>query len=119
MTRNILVPTFQLNNGVKIPKVALGTWQSDPGKVRDAVKTALNVGYRHIDCAFVYGNETEVGYGLKEAFDAGIRREDVFVTSKLWNTYHRDPEQCLDEGLKQLQLGYVDLYLMHWPVPMS
>lgn len=114
-----LTPTFELNNGVKIPKIALGTWQSDPGRVRDAVRHALIVGYRHIDCAFVYGNEAEVGEGLKQAFAAGLRRQDVFITSKLWNTYHRDPEACLDEGLRRLGLDYVDLYLMHWPVPMS
>lgn len=67
----------------------------------------------------MYGNENEVGDGLKEAFDSGVKREDVFVTSKLWNTYHRKPEECLDEGLKRLGLDYVDLYLIHWPVPMS
>lgn len=80
---------------------------------------ALKSGYRHIDAAFVYGNENEVGQGLKEAFDSGIKREDVFVTSKLWCTYHRKPEECLDESLKRLGLAYVDLYLVHWPVPMN
>ncbi|CAK4033562.1 D-galacturonate reductase-like [Lecanosticta acicola] len=111
--------TFTLNTGAKIPAVGLGTWQSDPGQVKTAVAHALKSGYRHIDAAFVYGNESEVGEGLKEAFDSGIKREDVFVTSKLWNTYHRKPEECLDEGLKRLGLDYVDLYLVHWPVPMS
>ena len=72
-----------------------------------------------MDAAFVYGNENEVGEGLKEAFDSGVKREDIFVTSKLWNTYPRNPEKCLDEGLEKLGLDYVDLYLMHWPVPMS
>ena len=111
--------TFTLNTGAKIPALGLGTWQSDPGQVKDAVAHALKVGYKHIDCAFVYGNESEVGEGLKEAFDAGVKREDIFVTSKLWNTYHRAPEKCLDEGLKRLGLDYVDLYLVHWPAPMS
>lgn len=67
----------------------------------------------------MYGNENEVGEGLKEAFDSGIKREDIFVTSKLWNTYHQKPEECLDEGLKRLGLDYIDLYLIHWPVPMN
>jgi len=111
--------TFTLNTGAKIPAVGLGTWQSDPGQVKTAVAHALKVGYRHVDAAFVYGNENEVGEGLKEAFASGIKREDVFVTSKLWCTYHRKPEECLDEGLKRLGLDYVDLYLMHWPVPMN
>jgi glycerol 2-dehydrogenase (NADP+) len=88
-------------------------------EVKDAVAHALKSGYRHIDAAFVYGNENEVGEGLAEAFTSGVKREDVFVTSKLWNTYHRKPEECLDEGLKRLGLDYVDLYLIHWPVPMS
>lgn len=111
--------TFTLNTGAKIPALALGTWQSDPGKVKEAVAHALKAGYKHVDCAFVYGNENEVGDGLKEAFASGVRREDIFVTSKLWNTYHRDPEKCLDEGLTRLGLEYVDLYLIHWPVPMN
>lgn len=111
--------TFTLNTGAKIPAVGLGTWQSEKGQVATAVAHALKSGYRHIDAAFVYGNENEVGQGLKEAFDSGIKREDVFVTSKLWCTYHRKPEECLDEGLKRLGLDYVDLYLMHWPVPMN
>lgn len=119
MTRTSTMPTYQLNNGIRIPKVALGTWQSDPGQVTEAVKHALQCGYRHIDCAFVYGNEAEVGQGLADAFTSGIKREDVFITSKLWNTFHRDPESCLDESLRRLGLDYVDLYLMHWPVPMS
>ena len=118
-TKANMTPNYKLNNGVKVPKVALGTWQSDPGQVRAAVKQALHVGYKHIDCAFVYGNEAEVGEGMKAAFAAGVNREDIFITSKLWNTYHRNPEKCLDEGLRRLGLDYVDLYLMHWPVPMS
>ncbi|KAF7185035.1 D-galacturonate reductase [Pseudocercospora fuligena] len=113
--------TYTLNTGAKIPAVGLGTWQSPAGEVKTAVAHALKSGYRHIDAAFVYGNENEVGEGLKEAFDSGIKREDVFVTSKLWCTYHRTPEKCLDEGLKKLGLDYVDLYLVHWPaaVPMN
>lgn len=98
---------------------SLGTWQSAPGEVKNAVAHALASGYRHIDAAFVYGNETEVGQGLAEGFAQGIKREDVFVTTKLWCTYHSRAEQGLDESLKALGLDYVDLYLMHWPVPMK
>ena len=102
MTRPMATRTFKLNNGANIPGIALGTWQSDSGQVKSAVKHAIQSGYRHIDCAFVYGNEQEVGEGLKEAFESGVRREDVFVTTKLWNTYHQNPEACLDEGLRRL-----------------
>jgi len=98
---------------------SLGTWQSEPGQVKAAVTHALKSGYKHIDCAFVYGNETEVGEGFKEAFQSGIKREDIFVTTKVWCTYHSRVEQCLDQSLKMLGLDYVDLYLMHWPVPMK
>jgi glycerol 2-dehydrogenase (NADP+) len=110
---------FKLNTGASIPAVGLGTWQSAPGEVAAAVEHALKSGYRHIDAAFVYGNENEVGQGLKAAFDSGIKREEVFVTSKLWCTFHRDPQKCLDKTLENLGLEYLDLWLMHWPVPMN
>jgi diketogulonate reductase-like aldo/keto reductase len=97
----------------------LGTWQSEAGLVKKAVSYALSIGYRHIDAAYCYGNEDEVGEGLKEAFASGIKREDVFVTTKLWCTYHSRVEQNLDMSLKSLGLDYVDLYLMHWPVAMN
>jgi glycerol 2-dehydrogenase (NADP+) len=114
------VPKLLLNNGLSIPAIGLGTWQSKAGEVQDAVYHALKSGYRHIDAAFVYGNENEVGAGIKAALDTGIvTREDIFVTSKVWCTYHRTPGKCLDESLKMLGLDYVDLYLMHWPVPMN
>ncbi|KAK5174941.1 uncharacterized protein LTR77_000077 [Saxophila tyrrhenica] len=114
-----MADSFTLNTGVKIPSVGLGTWQSEPGQVKDAVAHALKSGYKHIDAAFAYGNEAEVGEALKEAFAAGVKREDIFVTSKCWLTYLRKPEACLDESLQKLGLDYVDLYLMHWPVPMN
>lgn len=112
--------TLKLNTGSSIPVVGLGTWQSGPGEVRNAVYHALKCGYKHIDAAFVYGNEEEVGDGIRRALeDHVITREELFVTSKLWCTYHRNPQKCLDEGLEKLGLDYVDLYLMHWPVPMN
>lgn len=108
-----------LNTGASIPALGLGTWQSAPGEVKKAVVHAISVGYRHIDCAYVYGNENEVGEGLREAFKSGVKREDLFITTKLWCTYHSRAEQNLDESLKSLGLDYVDLYLMHWPIPMN
>lgn len=110
---------FKLNTGAEIPAVGLGTWQSDPGVVKDAVSYALSIGYKHIDCAYVYCNEEEVGQGLKEAFARGIKREDIFITSKLWCTYHSRAEEALDKSLKSLGLDYLDLYLVHWPLPMN
>ncbi|KAG9672944.1 Aldo/keto reductase, partial [Aureobasidium melanogenum] len=110
---------FTLNTGAKIPALGLGTWQSAPGEVKNAVSHALKVGYKHIDAAYVYGNEDEVGQGLAEGFKSGIKREDIFVTTKLWCTYHSRVEENLDLSLKSLGLDYVDLYLMHWPVPMN
>jgi glycerol 2-dehydrogenase (NADP+) len=95
-----------------------GTWQSAPGEVKTAVSFALKNGYKHVDCAYCYGNEDEVGEGLKEAFASGVKREDIFITTKLWCTYHSRVEDNLDISLKSLGLEYVDLYLMHWPCPM-
>ena len=115
MTREV----FQLNTQAGIPALGLGTWQSAPGQVKEAVSYALKAGYRHIDCAFCYGNEDEVGQGLKDGLAAGIRREDVFITTKLWCTYSSRVAECLDLSLKSLGLEYVDLYLVHWPIAMN
>ncbi|KAI6000384.1 NADP-dependent oxidoreductase domain-containing protein [Pisolithus orientalis] len=107
---------IELNSGESIPAIGLGTWQSKPHEVARAVAIALGKGYRHIDCAWAYGNEKEVGEGLRAS---GVSRSEVFITSKLWGTYHRRVEECLNETLANLGTDYLDLYLIHWPVPMN
>ncbi|KAG8626495.1 hypothetical protein KVT40_005440 [Elsinoe batatas] len=104
--------TFTLNTGAKMPAVGLGTWQSSPGDVRKAVKAALDAGYRHIDTALAYGNEKEVGDGIK---DSGVPREQIWITTKLDNPWHKRVEEGIESSLKSLGVDYVDLYLMHWP----
>lgn len=110
---------FKLNTGAEIPALGFGTWQSPAGEVQKAVKYALSVGYKHVDGAYCYANEEEVGEGLKQAFESGIKREDIFVTTKLWGTYSSRVEEGLDKSLKSLGLDYVDLFLMHWPVALN
>ncbi|KAG0173476.1 hypothetical protein DFQ28_007127 [Apophysomyces sp. BC1034] len=106
---------FKLNTGASLPAIGLGSWQSKPNEVYNAVLTAIKAGYRHIDTAFVYCNEKEIGQAIK---DSGVPREELFVVTKLWNTSHRPEhvEPALERSLKDLQLDYIDLYLMHWPV---
>lgn len=109
-------------NADKIDAIGLGTWKSTPGEVYKAIREAIKIGYRHIDCAWIYQNEAEIGEAFQDAFKAGdVRREELFITSKLWNTYHHpdDVESNINETLKNLQLDYLDLYLMHWPVAVK
>ncbi|MDX1630830.1 MAG: aldo/keto reductase [Thermoanaerobaculia bacterium] len=106
-------------NGDGMPVVGLGTWKSRPGEVGAAVRKALRIGYRHIDCAPIYGNEAEIGEALVRCFDEGlVDRDDLWVTSKLWNDRHArdDVVPALEETLKDLELDFLDLYLIHWPV---
>ena len=107
----------RLNNGVEIPYLGLGVYQSPPGRITQRiVRYALKIGYRHIDTAMVYGNEADVGTALRES---GVRRDEVFITTKLWNNnqvgYDSTLQEC-EHSLRRLGLTYVDLYLIHWPV---
>ena len=110
------VPTIELNDGHTIPQLGFGVFQIDPGETAEAVSTALEIGYRHIDTAEMYGNEKGVGEAVRAS---GLDRGDVFVTSKLNNGYHRpdDARRAFEGTLSDLGFDYVDLFLIHWPLP--
>lgn len=109
---------YSMPDGSRIPALGLGTWKSSTGAVQAAVKEALAIGYRHIDCAPIYMNEAEVGRALKEAFAGGLDRKSLWLTSKLWNDAHA-PENvrpALEKTLTDLGVDSLDLYLIHWPI---
>jgi len=112
--------TLTLHNGDKIPALGLGTWKSDD-KTYPAIRSAIQIGYRHIDCALRYENEEEVGRGIKDAITAGeVSRDEIWVTSKLWNNAHqrKHVRPALELSLKNLGVDFLDLYLIHWPVAL-
>lgn len=115
MATTTSLPTITLNNGVEIPQLGFGVFQIDPAETKDATLAALEVGYRHIDTAEMYGNEQGVGQAVRES---GIDRDEIFVTSKLNNGFH-EPQAAADafeKTLETLDIGHVDLFLMHWPL---
>jgi alcohol dehydrogenase (NADP+) len=114
--------TLTFSNGDRMPILGLGTWKSAPGEVYTAVREAIRIGYRHIDCALLYGNEAEIGNALRDAMaDGEVARQDLWITSKLWGNAHGRDEMAgaIAQTLRDLGLEYLDLYLIHWPVPLK
>src|SRR5581483_1844259 len=112
-------PALTLPTGGRLPLVGLGLWKVAKPDAAGLVREAVRIGYRHLDSACDYGNEAEVGEGLRAALDAGLcRREDLWVTSKLWNTYHarEHVRPAVERTLRDLRLDYLDLYLIHFPI---
>ena len=117
-----LIPKRTLYTGAQIPAIGLGTFGSDhicAQRIAQAVEGALAVGYRHLDCASVYGNEDAIGGILERLFAGGLRREELWITSKVWNDKHREVEASCHQSIADLRCGYLDAYLVHWPFPNS
>ena len=115
-----LVPKRILYTGAEIPAIGLGTFGSDhvsPERVAQAVEGAIVVGYRHLDCASIYGNEKAIGKVLERLFESGLRREDLWITSKVWNDAHHAVEESCHQSIADLRCDYLDAYLVHWPFP--
>ncbi|EJW05202.1 hypothetical protein EDEG_00057 [Edhazardia aedis USNM 41457] len=112
------VDEITMNNGLKIPQVGLGTWRiCGAEKVEKVIRMSIKTGYRHIDTAMVYENEQEIGNALELIYKERLcKREDLFLTSKLWNSYHDRVEEGIEKTLRDLKTDYIDLYLIHWPV---
>lgn len=110
------LPSIEFHNGQTIPQLGFGVWKAGEGECYSAVRSALEVGYRHIDTARIYGNEEDVGRAIK---DSGVPREQIFVTTKLWNSDQPKAQSAFDESLARLGLDYIDLYLIHFPVTKS
>ena len=108
------IPRLPLNDGTSIPQLGYGLNRVDPARAEALTLAALQAGYRHLDTAFIYGNEEGVGRAIAAS---GVPREELYVTTKLWNDRHRDADVALSESLERLGLDHVDLYLIHWPVP--
>jgi alcohol dehydrogenase (NADP+) len=116
------VPQRRLYTGASMPAIGLGTFGSDhatPEVVAEAVRGAIEAGYRHLDCASVYGNEAQIGRVLAELFAGGLKREELWITSKLWNDKHAEADvmPACQKSIADLQCGYLDTYLVHWPFP--
>lgn len=114
--------TLSFKNGDELPAIGLGTWKSEPGDVHEAIVEAVKIGYRHIDCAAIYGNEQGIGKALEKVINDGlVQREELWITSKLWNASHKQGQvlPALKQTLADLRLEYLDLYLIHWPVALK
>ena len=110
---------LDFKNNDKMPALGLGTWKSAKGEVYKAVREAIKIGYRHFDCAFIYGNEKEIGQAIADAIGEGeVTRNELWITSKLWNNRHKKEniQAAIEITLSDLQLDYLDLYLIHWPI---
>jgi alcohol dehydrogenase (NADP+) len=117
-----MIKKLTFANGDQMPALGLGTWQSQPNEVYEAVLTAIQLGYRHLDCAHIYQNEREIGDAVQKAIASGwVTREELWITSKLWNDSHSadDVLPAMRRTLEHLQVDYLDLYLIHWPVSLK